>query len=68
MGANVSGADYAEANNQRNECNGLLRLALQGIDALACPSTTGPAHPINIGGDVRSGSGNLNRGISGIAA
>ena len=50
MGANVSGADYAEANNQRNECNGLLRLALQGIDALACPSTTGPAHPITLEG------------------
>ena len=47
-GANVSGADYAEANNQRNECSGLLRLALQGIDALACPSTIGPAHPITL--------------------
>ena len=48
MGAKVSGADYAEANNQRNECNGLLRLALQGIDALACPSTMGPAYPITL--------------------
>ncbi len=48
LGAKVSGADYAEANNQRNECNGLLRLAFQGIDALACPSTIGPAHPITL--------------------
>ena len=47
-GANVSGADYAEANNQRNECSGLLRMALQGVDALACPSTIGPAYPITL--------------------
>ena len=47
-GANVSGADYAEANNQRNECSGLLRMALQGVDALACPSTLGPAYPITL--------------------
>ena len=48
MGAEVSGADYAEANNQRNECTGLLRQALQGVDALACPSTIAPAYPITL--------------------
>ena len=45
-GAKVSGADYAEANNMRAECNGLVRLALQDVDVLACPSTIGPAHPV----------------------
>ena len=46
MGASVSGADYAEANNRRAELNGLIRDAFSDIDALACPSTMGPARPI----------------------
>ena len=46
MGAAVSGADYAEANNQRAELNGLIRDVFADIDALACPSTIGPARPI----------------------
>ena len=45
-GANVTGADYAEANNLRAECNGLLRQAFQDIDVLACPSTIRPPHPV----------------------
>jgi len=46
IGAEVRGIDYVEANNQRNQCNGLIRLAMQGIDVLVCPSTIGPAYPI----------------------
>jgi amidase len=60
MGASVTGAAYAEANNQRNECNGLVRLAFQGIDALACPSTVSPAHPISM--DQMYGPRNETRG------
>ena len=46
MGASVTGADYAEANNRRAELNGLIRDVFSDIDALACPSTMGPARPI----------------------
>ena len=46
MGAAKSGADYAEANNMRAECNGLVREAFREIDIMACPSTTGPAYPV----------------------
>ena len=46
MGAAKSGADYAEANNLRAECNGLVREAFRDIDVMACPSTTGPAYPV----------------------
>ena len=46
MGAAVSGADYAEANNRRAALNGLIRDVFADIDALACPSTIGPARPI----------------------
>ena len=45
-GAKVTGADYAQANNVRAECNGLIRRALQDVDVLACPSTIGPAYPV----------------------
>ena len=62
MGATVTGTDYADANNQRNECNGLVRLAFQGIDALACPSTISPAHPISM--DQMYGPRDENRGTS----
>ena len=48
IGSGVSGVDYAEANNQRNECNGLIRLAMQEIDVIACPSTIEAAHPITM--------------------
>ena len=46
LGAQKSGADYAEANNMRAECNGLTREAFRDIDAMACPSTIGPAYPV----------------------
>ena len=46
MGAAKSGADYAEANNMRAECNGLVREAFLEIDLMACPSTIGPAYPV----------------------
>ncbi len=46
MGASKSGADYAEANNMRAECNGLVREAFRDIDVMACPSTIGPAYPV----------------------
>ncbi len=46
MGAGKSGADYAEANNMRAECNGLVREAFRNIDVMACPSTIGPAYPV----------------------
>ncbi len=46
LGAQKSGADYAEANNMRAECNGLVREAFRGIDAMICPSTIGPAYPV----------------------
>ena len=46
MGANVTGADYAEANNRRAALNGLIRDVFADIDVLACPSTIGPARPI----------------------
>ena len=36
-GAEVTGAQYAEASNQRAELTGLLERAFDGIDALACP-------------------------------
>ena len=46
LGAQKSGADYAEANNMRAECSGLVREALGDIDVMACPSTIGPAYPV----------------------
>ena len=42
VGAEVTGADYAKANNMRAECNGLIRQVFQEIDVLACPTVTGP--------------------------
>jgi amidase len=45
-GASYSGADYAQANTLRAACVGELRLTLQGVDLLACPSTAQAAHPI----------------------
>ncbi len=41
-GAEVTGADYAKANNRRAECNGLIGQVFQKIDVLACPTVIGP--------------------------
>jgi amidase len=41
-GSGVTGSDYAQANNVRAECNGLLRSTFEDIDVLACPSTIAP--------------------------
>ena len=41
-GWKVTGAEYAQANNVRAACNGLLREVFQNIDVLACPSTIAP--------------------------
>ena len=46
MGAGVTGAGYAKANNRRDELTGLLRLAFADIDALACPTMVNPPHPV----------------------
>ena len=48
FGSKVTGAEYAKANNIRDACNGLIRRTFEGIDALICPSTSGPAHPITM--------------------
>ena len=45
-GAAVTGARYAEANQKRLACNGLLAEAFDGIDALVCPSMTTTAGPV----------------------
>ena len=44
MGAQVSGADYAKANNLRAACTGHLRRVFEGIDVLVCPSMSAPPH------------------------
>ena len=46
MGAKVSGAEYARANNLRAACNGLFREIFETIDVLACPSMPGPPFPV----------------------
>jgi len=46
LGASVSGAAYAKANNLRAACNGLLREVWQPIDVLACPSMPTPPFPV----------------------
>ncbi len=48
MGAKVTGAEYARANNMRAECNGLLRRVFERIDVLACPSMIAPPHPVTL--------------------
>ena len=47
LGASVRGVDYARANNLRATCNGRMRDALSGVDALVCPSMPGPAFPVD---------------------
>lgn len=44
MGAQVTGADYAKANNLRAACTGHLRRVFEGIDVLVCPSMSAPPH------------------------
>ena len=46
MGAQVTGAKYAEANNLRAECTGHLRWVFQDIDVLVCPSMSAPPHKV----------------------
>jgi amidase len=46
LGASMSGADYARANNLRAACNGVLRAVWQPIDALACPAMPTPPFPV----------------------
>jgi amidase len=46
LGASVSGAAYAQANNLRAACNGRLREVWQPIDALACPAMPTPPFPV----------------------
>ena len=46
MGAQVSGADYAKANNLRAACTGHLKRVFEGIDVLVCPSMSAPPHVI----------------------
>ena len=46
MGAKVSGADYARANNLRAACTGHLRRVFQQIDVLACPGLVEPPFPV----------------------
>ena len=46
MGAQVTGAKYAEANNLRVECTGHLRWVFQDIDVLVCPSMSAPPHKV----------------------
>jgi amidase len=46
LGASVTGAGYAKANNLRAACNGRIREVFADIDALACPSMPNPPFPI----------------------
>ena len=46
MGARVTGAEYARANNLRAALKGILREAFEDIDVLACPSTMRPPHRV----------------------
>ena len=46
MGAKVSGAEYAKANNLRAACTGHLRRVFAEIDVLVCPSMSAPPHAI----------------------
>ena len=46
MGAKVTGAEYAKANNLRAACTGHLRRVFSEIDVLVCPSMSAPPHVI----------------------
>jgi amidase len=45
-GAGITGSDYAQANNKRQELNGLIAVALQDVDVLVCPSTSEAPYPV----------------------
>ena len=47
MGANVTGADYARANNLRAACTGHLRSVFEQMDVLVCPSMSAPPHRVS---------------------
>ena len=47
MGAKVTGADYAKANNLRAACTGHLRRVFERIDVLVCPSMSAPPHRVS---------------------
>ncbi len=47
MGAKVTGADYAKANNLRAACTGHLRKVFAEIDVLVCPSMSAPPHRVS---------------------
>lgn len=47
MGAKVTGADYAKANNLRAACTGHFRRVFAGIDILVCPSMSAPPHRVS---------------------
>ena len=46
MGAKVTGAAYAKANNLRAACTGHLKRVFAEIDVLVCPSMSAPPHAI----------------------
>jgi len=48
MGAAVTGAQYAKANNVRSACRGLLNNVFEDIDIIACPTMTNPPFPITL--------------------
>ena len=48
MGAQVTGADYAKANNLRAACTGHLRRVFEEIDVLVCPSMSAPPHRVSL--------------------
>ncbi len=48
MGAKVSGAGYAKANNLRATCTGHLRRVFAEIDVLVCPSMSAPPHVVTL--------------------
>lgn len=46
MGAEVTGAGYAEASKLRAECTGHFRRIFNDIDVLVCPSMSAPPHVV----------------------
>ena len=48
MGAAVTGAEYAKANNVRSACRGLLNKVFENIDVIGCPTMTTPPFPITL--------------------
>ncbi|PKB66134.1 MAG: amidase [SAR202 cluster bacterium Io17-Chloro-G4] len=48
LGATVTGAQYARANNVRSACRGLLNNVFQDIDVIGCPTMTTPPFPITL--------------------